>query len=108
MGASADPAWKRSKDVRQRETSSRHWDDNRKMICQKTAMRAFPTLAILLAPFVASAAPGAAQAQEACTGRASPFRLIVHVENVRSAQGLIAVTLYADDARRFLAKRGSL
>lgn len=49
-----------------------------------------------------------AQAQPACTGRASPYRLFVTVTNVRAAQGLIAVTLYADDSSRFLARRGSL
>jgi uncharacterized protein (DUF2141 family) len=50
----------------------------------------------------------AANAQEACTGTPSAVRLYVNVENVRSSQGLIAVTLYADDSRRFLARRGSL
>jgi uncharacterized protein (DUF2141 family) len=49
-----------------------------------------------------------ANAQEACTGTPSAVRLYVNVENVRSSQGLIAVTLYADDSRRFLARRGSL
>ncbi|HEV2748003.1 MAG TPA: DUF2141 domain-containing protein [Allosphingosinicella sp.] len=53
-----------------------------------------------------AAAPPAAPA--ACTGPPSKFRLFVHVESVRSARGLIAVTLYADDPRRFLARRGSL
>ena len=43
-----------------------------------------------------------------CTGRPSATRLIVTVSNVRAAQGLIAVTLYADDSSRFLARRGSL
>jgi uncharacterized protein (DUF2141 family) len=49
-----------------------------------------------------------AQAQPDCTGRPSPYRLFVTVSNVRAAQGLIAVTLYADDRRRFLARRGAL
>ena len=49
----------------------------------------------------------AASAQQ-CTGRPSATRLIVNVSNVRAAQGLVAVTLYADDSRRFLARRGSL
>ena len=49
-----------------------------------------------------------ADAQGDCTGTPSPVRLFVNVENVRSSQGLIAVTLYADDSRRFLARRGSL
>jgi uncharacterized protein (DUF2141 family) len=51
--------------------------------------------------------PAAALAQD-CTGTPSATRLIVTVSNVRAAQGLIAVTLYADDPRRFLARRGSL
>ena len=59
--------------------------------------------AALLAGFEASA-----PAQETCTGTPSPVRLYVNVENVRSSQGLIAVPLYADDSRRFLARRGSL
>lgn len=49
-----------------------------------------------------------AAAQPACTGPESPVRLHVNVENVRAGQGLIAVTLYADDSSRFLARRGSL
>lgn len=52
---------------------------------------------------------GAASAQQPdCTGYEGPVRLYVDVEGVRKAEGLIAVTLYADDSKRFLAKRGSL
>lgn len=61
------------------------------------------TLAVAL--LSASASPALAQG---CTGRPSATRLFVTVANVRAAQGLIAVTLYADDSRRFLARRGSL
>ena len=43
-----------------------------------------------------------------CTGREGPVKLYVNVEGVRNSEGLIAVTLYADDSDRFLAKRGSL
>ena len=43
-----------------------------------------------------------------CTGPASPIRLFVDVEGVRSDRGQIAVTLYADDRKQFLAKKGSL
>jgi uncharacterized protein (DUF2141 family) len=50
---------------------------------------------------------GAAQ-QPDCTGHEGPVRLYVDVEGVRTAEGLIAITLYADDSSRFLAKRGSL
>jgi uncharacterized protein (DUF2141 family) len=57
---------------------------------------------------LALAAAGKAAAQESCTGPASAVRFYVTVEGVRSSQGLIAMTLYADDSRRFLARRGSL
>jgi uncharacterized protein (DUF2141 family) len=50
---------------------------------------------------------GRAAAQD-CTGHAGPLRLYVNVENVHSSSGLVAVTLYADDSSRFLARRGSL
>lgn len=45
---------------------------------------------------------------QSCTGPASNVRLYVNVENIRASQGLVAVTLYADDSSRFLARRGSL
>jgi uncharacterized protein (DUF2141 family) len=43
-----------------------------------------------------------------CTGPEGPARLFVDVQGVRKAEGLIAVTLYADDSSKFLASRGSL
>ena len=64
----------------------------------------------LTAASLAAAAPlliPSAAAQD-CTGPASPVKLYVDVSGIRSATGLIAVTLYADDSKRFLAKRGSL
>lgn len=64
--------------------------------------RAVQAAVLLLA---ASPAPALAQG---CTGTPSATRLIVTISNIRAAQGLIAVTLYADDSRRFLARRGSL
>ena len=54
------------------------------------------------------ASGGASAQQSSCTGHEGPVRLYVDVEGVRKAEGLIAVTLYADDSERFLAKRGSL
>src|SRR5829696_7301922 len=59
----------------------------------------------LLLALASAAAPAAAQD---CTGTPSPIRLFVNVDNVRDGRGLIAVTLYTDDRRKFLAKRGSL
>jgi uncharacterized protein (DUF2141 family) len=55
-----------------------------------------------------SATSATAAAQAPCTGPESKTRLYVNVEGLRSAQGLVAVTLYADDPKRFLAHRGSL
>lgn len=56
--------------------------------------------------------PIPAHAQDAppagCTGPVSQTWLTVTVDDVRSANGLIALTLYADDSSRFLVKRGSL
>jgi uncharacterized protein (DUF2141 family) len=69
------------------------------------------TRILFAAPFAGLALAGAGPAPAGaggCTGTPSATRLYVNVENVRSDQGLIAVTLYADDRKRFLAKRGSL
>ena len=50
---------------------------------------------------------GAALAQEGgCTGPPGEVKLYVEVQGVRASEGLIAVTLYADVASKFLAKRG--
>lgn len=56
---------------------------------------------------VAEAAP-AAGAPAGCTGPASQTWLNVVVDGVRNGQGLVAVTLYADDSSKFLAHHGSL
>ena len=62
---------------------------------------------VILGALMAAPTAPAAEA-DGCTGRPSDTRLFVKVSNVRSDRGLIAVTLYADDSRKFLAKRGSL
>ena len=60
----------------------------------------------LLPVLLAAGAVPAAAAD--CTGTPSAVRLFVNVDNVRDGRGLIAVTLYTDNRRKFLAKRGSL
>lgn len=45
---------------------------------------------------------------EECEGSPSRTRLHVQVTNVRAAQGQVAVTVYPDDSRRFMAPRGKL
>lgn len=65
--------------------------------------------AILLASLSScGAGAGSASAQGHCTGPPSNVQLFVDVQSVRSSSGLIAVTLYADDSGRFLARRGAL
>lgn len=57
------------------------------------------------------AAPGlapAALAAPACAGPASDTWVNVTIDNVRNDNGLMAVTLYADKASKFLVKHGSL
>ena len=55
-----------------------------------------------------AAAPGGGAAAETCTGHPGNVRLYVNVQGVKASEGLIAVTLYADDSSKFLAHRGSL
>ena len=69
-------------------------------------MRPFHLSSWLALAAASVAAP--ALAQDDCTGPPSAVRFYVSVENVRSSRGLIAVTLYPDESRRFLARRGSL
>lgn len=64
--------------------------------------------AVALCGLSASLAPARAQAADGCTGPVSDTRLYVEVGNVRAARGLIAVTLYADVRKQFLAHHGSL
>lgn len=71
-------------------------------------MRVFLGLATLSCAVLLAGADASAQQQPSCTGREGPLKLYVDVEGVRSGEGLVAVTLYADDSSRFLAKRGSL
>ncbi|GAA4762042.1 DUF2141 domain-containing protein [Novosphingobium ginsenosidimutans] len=68
--------------------------------------------ALALAALVSAAAPTAASAPAAapagCTGPASATWLNVVVDGVRNGNGVVAITLYADDSSKFLVKRGSL
>lgn len=69
----------------------------------KTASRILMPLTVCA---LAAATPAAAQ--PSCTGRPSDTKLIVRVEGVRSSAGLVAVTLYANNPKKFLARHGSL
>lgn len=68
-----------------------------------------PLLAALMFLGLTGEAPvGSAPDAAECVGHPGPVHIWVNVEGVTSSQGLVAVTLYADDPKRFLAKRGSL
>jgi uncharacterized protein (DUF2141 family) len=49
-----------------------------------------------------------AAAEEACAGQAGPVKLNVEVVGLRDAKGQVAVTVYPDNPRRFLAPKGKL
>ncbi|HEY9236243.1 MULTISPECIES: DUF2141 domain-containing protein [Phenylobacterium] len=62
-----------------------------------------------LLTFAATGLLGAGPAfAEACEGSATDVRLHVQVNGVRAAQGQVAVTVYPDEAARFLAPKGKL
>lgn len=63
---------------------------------------------LLLAAAVAAVAASPAAAQEACAGQPGPVKLSVEVTGVRAARGEVAVTVYPDNPRRFLAAKGKL
>ena len=58
-------------------------------------------------PAQAQSAP-AQSAPAGCTGTPSATWIDVAVEGVQNGNGLIAITLYADNPRKFLIKHGSL
>lgn len=61
----------------------------------------------LIAALCAQAGPALA-APAGCTGPQSDTWIDVAVEGVANSNGLIAITLYADNPRKFLVKHGSL
>ena len=66
--------------------------------------------ALAVGAVMVASGPAAAKsgAPAGCTGTASAFWLNVKVDGVRNASGQIAITLYADDSGKFLAKGGAL
>jgi uncharacterized protein (DUF2141 family) len=74
----------------------------------RAAVLALATLTFVSATAAPLAAQPAPTPPAGCTGPASATWLNVVVEGVRNGNGLVAITLYADDPSKFLAKRGSL
>lgn len=65
-------------------------------------------LAAVAAAGMFAAPAAAAEPPAGCTGEPSETWINVILEGVRSSRGLAAVTLYADNSRKFLVKNGSL
>jgi uncharacterized protein (DUF2141 family) len=65
---------------------------------------------LLLTGTIAALSFAGAQAQAACEGRpgGETVKLVVDGASLRAAKGEVAVTVYPDDVRRFLAKGGKL
>ena len=63
----------------------------------------------MIAPLLALALAAApADAAEGCDGTPSGTKLTVVVDRVKASEGLMAVTVYPDDAKRFLQHHGQL
>lgn len=78
----------------------------RRLRAAARAVLALP--AVLAVPALFAATPAAAEAPAGCTGTPSATWINVVVDGVRSSRGLMAVTLYADNSRKFLVKHGSV
>lgn len=74
------------------------------------ALLAFAAVALTafsaLAPAARAQDPAASTA--ACAGQPGPARLNVVVDGLRDARGQVVITLYPDDAKRFLVHKGKL
>lgn len=77
----------------------------------RAAATAFAPLALAATALLATtstAAQSAPTPPPGCTGTPSQTWLNVVASGLKSGDGLLAVTLYADDSSKFLVKRGSL
>ncbi len=71
------------------------------------AFAATAAVSAVAAP-AASASAQSAEPPPGCTGPASPYWLNVVASGLRNGNGLLAITLYADNSSKFLAKKGSI
>lgn len=72
------------------------------------ALTALAAASLLGAAVPAAGSASAPTPPPGCTGPASNTWLNITAEGMRSGNGLLAITLYADNPRKFLVKRGSL
>ena len=72
------------------------------------SLRILPAVGLSLIATMGAAPAARAQPAPQCGGPPSATRLWINVDRVRSSRGLVAVTVYGDNPRKFLAKRGAL
>lgn len=63
---------------------------------------------LFLSGLLASTAGAAAAPEPVCSGEPTGFRLTVSVTDLKSAEGQVAITVYPDEEKRFLAAGGKL
>ena len=73
-----------------------------------TAAAVFAALVLAAGAGWSAAALAQAAPPAGCGGPASTTWINFSIEGIRSAEGLVAVTVYPDNSRRFLVKNGSL
>lgn len=73
-----------------------------------TSAGALLAAATVAAPAATAAGEGSPPAPAGCTGTPSNTWIEVVASGMRNSTGLLAITLYPDDSKRFLVKRGSL
>lgn len=79
------------------------------MSLPRRARAAALAVPVIAATLLGATLPAAAQAAPAgCTGPPSATWINVVLDGIRSSHGQAAVTLYADNPRKFLVKHGSL
>ena len=75
---------------------------------RRLSAAAIACAATLTASFGPAAQAQPAAAPPGCTGTPSATWITVNAEGLRSSQGLLAITLYADNPSKFLVRHGSL
>ena len=70
--------------------------------------RAAAAIPVAIVAALTAGGSGAAAATPNCAGPASDTWINITIDGVRNGNGLMAVTLYADESRKFLVKKGSM
>jgi uncharacterized protein (DUF2141 family) len=72
------------------------------------SLRIGTAAALFLVALLGPAPAAEAQAAPACGGPPGPVRFYVTVDRIQASRGLVAVTVYGDNPKKFLARLGAL